>query len=159
MAKYFFSGDDEYQTKLFMMLFCQIFIPTLSLFLCLRAAREKPFFTDLLGLSIFLPFVIVSYIFHIVPSLKIDTEDGPTYLFKLTCLFYLTNCQFMSTNFLVSVVTREVCTWSCLALQIMKSNDGNLGLSLLVFNGFNLFLVVFVESATYSSMRSKALLF
>ena len=141
------------------MVFCQLITPSILLVLCLLAARERSFFTDLFGLSILVPFVTVSYIFNIVPSLKIDSEEGTNYLLQTTALFYLTACHFMSTNFLISMVTRVVCVIGCLALRALSWSSDSRDFSILVFSGFCLFLVVFIESANYCSMRSKALLF
>ena len=141
------------------MIFFQMITPTLTLFFCLIAASQWSYFTDLLGLSILLPYVTVSFIFILTPSLKVDFEDGPTSLLQILALVYLTACHFMSTNFLLCLFTRQVCLWSCLTLYILTRNDDNRGSSILVFSGFCLFLVVFVESANYSSMQSKALLF
>ena len=81
-------------------------IPTLSLLFCLLASSIRSYLTDLCGLSLLVPFVTVSFIFSLVPSLKVDSEDGPTFLMRAFALVYLAACNFMSTDFLLCLVTR-----------------------------------------------------
>ena len=73
-------------------------------------------------------------------------------------VFYVTSCNFMSTDFLMTLIMRQVTCWAFILFNIQmwrRHHDFNIVANLLV----NIVLIMLMEGGNFCNMRSKAILF
>ena len=78
----------------------------MTLLILLVATKERSCLLDYYGFGVMASFIVVKYIFYLMPSLKIDHADGPDFAMHLFMFVYLTSCHFMTSNFVLSIVMR-----------------------------------------------------
>ena len=150
------EGDEEAR-KLLKIICLEMSYPTVFLFLAMIFVAIDARAIDLFGLSIQLPFTVVVYAFYLIPSMQVNFE-GPNFQNYLFSFIYLCSCHFMCSNFLLTLVIRQVLGWSFIVLNIVmwqRMYQFNIMVNLLFFMAS----IVLVEGSNYASMRSKAQLF
>ena len=92
--------------------------PTVFLFLAVILATSKQSVIDYFGFSIQLPFTVVVYAFYLIPSMHVET-DGPNFQNYIFAFIYLCSCHFMCSNFLLTLVIRQILGWSFIIFNIV----------------------------------------
>ena len=64
------------------------------------------------------PMVVVGVIFYLNPSMYLE-DGGPNYQMYMFTLMYATNMFFMTTDYLLTLVVRQLLTWVFLSCSIL----------------------------------------
>ena len=73
-------------------------------------------------------------------------------------VFYFINSHFMSSNFLLTFILRQVLTWTFLCFNVFMQDQDHMFEMVMLF-GMDFLLVILVEGSNYYCIRSKAQLF
>ena len=90
--------------------------------------------------------------FYLTPN-WIEVESGrPNFQMYTFAVFYISSCNFMSTDFLLTLVVRQVSCWAFILFNILmwrRNHDFNIGANLLV----NSVLILLLEGGNFCNMR------
>ena len=151
------NSGDETMKKLLQIICFEVSCPTIFLFLAVILATSRPRMIDYFGLSIQLPFTVAAYAFYLVPSIYVETE-GPNFQDYVFALIFLCSCHFMSSNYLLTLIIRQVLSWSFIVFNIVMWKQ-LYQFNVTVHSLFFLACVVLMEACNYCNVRSKAHLF
>ena len=109
---------DEDQLSMLRLIFLEMCTATMLLFIATIFACKRPMFIDFYGFSILLAFVVVIYVYYLTPSMQIQ-GGGPNSSNLMFGVFYFINSHFMSSNFLLTFILRQVLTWTFLCFNVV----------------------------------------
>ena len=152
------SKDAKEDSKKVYQVICMEFsFSTVLLIVFMALATCKVRFIDFFGFSILFPLVVVGTTFYLSPSMHLK-DGGPNYQMYMFCLIYATNMFYMTTDYLFTMLVRQVLGWIFLGCSIFiwkRDHQFNVAMNVIT----NVAIIAFAEAGTYASTRSKALLF
>ena len=96
----------------------ELSFPTALLVVFMALATCKVKLIDFFGFALMFPMVVVGVIFYLNPSMYLE-DGGPNYQMYMFTLMYATNMFFMTTDYLLTLVVRQLLTWVFLSCSIL----------------------------------------
>ena len=99
------------------LIFLEMCMATVLLLIATIFACKRPKMIDFYGFLILLAFVVVMYVYYLTPSMQIQ-GGGPNSAIPMFGVFYFINSHFMSSNFLLTFILRQILTWTFLCFNV-----------------------------------------